>query len=331
VAAPVPLLPTNLAQINNASQPVTLVVANAVTTVAGTLPYTFEVAIDAAFANTVFTSNVAQGANGQTSAQAGILNAGSTYYWHARAGATGLFSSAFTFTVGAAVVISAPTAISPPNGSTANGWPTLTVTDAAHSGPVGPLLYRFDISPNGNFTTILLTGTVPETPGQTNFNLPTNTPAPAQPALFWRATAVDTVTLVSSAASAVQSFTYSSTPSAAAMLAAQEGLVLWPGTQPPGTTGHAILGDGWSVHTVRSFNGVSFLSPPLGELQIFDLLDRGMDPQSAINWLSSNGYPTEAAFYACPGGDCSHPVIGFSYEYLGLINGGWSVIIKVGA
>jgi hypothetical protein len=332
VTAPVPLLPANSAQISNASQPIVLVVSNALTTGTTALTYTFEVATDTAFANKVFTnSSVSQGANGQTSVQLGTLLAGTAYYWHARAGTNGVFSTTSFFSIGPAIVIAAPTPISPITGSTSNGWPTFTVQDSAHTGPVGPLVYRFDVSTSATFATIVLTGTMPETPGQTNFAPPSNTPAPPQTALFWRATAIDTVNLVSSQPSTVQSFTYSATPSVAAMIASQEGLVLWPGVQPPGTNGHATLGNGWGVGTVTSFNGVTFVSPPLDELEIFDLLDRGMDPQSAINWMNGNGYPTVAAYYPAPGGNGSAPVIGFSYEYMGLINGAWNVIIKVGA
>src|ERR1700733_5064385 len=99
IGAPRPVQPANGTQISNASQPVTLVVANAITTGTTALSYTFEVASDAAFTNKVATStSVAQGANGQTSIQLGALGAGSDYYWHASAGATGVFSAAFKFT-----------------------------------------------------------------------------------------------------------------------------------------------------------------------------------------------------------------------------------------
>ncbi len=51
VTAPGPLLPSNGAQIQNAAQPVTLVVTNAVaTSSSGATTYTFEVATDTGFA-----------------------------------------------------------------------------------------------------------------------------------------------------------------------------------------------------------------------------------------------------------------------------------------
>src|SRR5580658_4249427 len=146
VTTPNLLQPANGAQISNLSQPVTLVVANSITTGTGTLTYTFEVATDTAFANKVFTNtSVPQGGNGQTSVLLGTLNAGSNYYWHARAGATGAFSAPFKFTIGPAISLSAPTPVAPSNGATTSGWPTFTVNDATKTGPASPLVYRFDI------------------------------------------------------------------------------------------------------------------------------------------------------------------------------------------
>jgi hypothetical protein len=326
VTTPTLLQPANGAQISNASQPITLAVANSTTTGTGTLTYTFEVATDTAFANKVFTNtSVPQGGNGQTSVLLGTLNAGSDYYWHARAGTTGVFSAAFKFTIGAAIAISAPTPVAPLNGTTTTGWPTFTVSDAARSGPASALVYRFDIATTAGFTTIVLTGTVSETPGQTSFTPSSSQPAPPQNALFWRAIAIDPVNVIASTPSTPQGFTWSAPPSTAALIAAQEGAVLWPGTQPPGTNGQAMLGNFWSVATLTSYTGASFLSPPLECLRIFDLLDRGMDPQSAINWMHGNGYPTVAAWYP------SVSVIGFMYEYMALISGSWNLVLKNGA
>jgi hypothetical protein len=85
------------------------------------------------------------------------------------------------------------------------------------------------------------------------------------------------------------------------------------------------MGGGWGVGRPTSFTGVTFVSPPIDELQIFDLMDRGMDPQTAIDWMHANGYSTAAAYYP------SVNVIGFNYEYLALINGAWNVVVKAGA
>jgi len=187
------------------------------------------------------------------------------------------------------------------------------------------LVYRFDVGTSATFTTIVLTATVSETPNQTSFTPPGGQAPPPQANVFWRAIAIDPINLATSPASVPQSFTYTPPPSAAAALAAQEGLVLWPGVQPPGANGHATLGNGWGVGTPTSYTGVTFVSPTLDQLQVFDLIDRGLDPQSAINWMNGNGYPTVAAWYP------SVAVIGFQYSYLALINGTWNIVIKVGA
>ena len=101
--------------------------------------------------------------------------------------------------------------------------------------------------------------------------------------------------------------------------------MLWPGAQPPADSGHAILGNFWNVATLTSFDGITFLSPELEELRVFDLLDRGLDSQGAIDWMHNNGYPTIAVYYP------SVAVIGFRHEYMALINGRWDLILKVGA
>src|SRR5471030_2679309 len=185
-----------------------------------------------------------------------------------------------TTTPSPSIVIGAPTPVTPSNGATTSGYPTLTVADAARTGPAGALVYRFDIAASSTFGTILVTGTAAETPGQTSFTTPAVTPPPAQSPLFWRAVAIDSVNLVASPASAVRSFTYTTPPSQAAQLAALLGVPLWPGAQPPGNSGHATMGDGWGIGNPISFTGVVFVSPQIDQLQVFDLLDRGLDPQS---------------------------------------------------
>ena len=101
--------------------------------------------------------------------------------------------------------------------------------------------------------------------------------------------------------------------------------MLWPGAQPPGTNGQAVLGNGWNVENLVSYTGVGFLSPELQELRIFDLIDRGLDPQSAIDWMHANGYPTQAAYYPAIG------VIAFDYSYMAFISGQWALVKRLGA
>ena len=223
------------------------------------------------------------------------------------------------------VVISAPALLSPINGASAASWPAFVVTDAVRSGVATPLSYRFEIATNAAFAPILLAATVAETPTQTSFTPPASQPAPPPGSLFWRVTAIDPISVVSSPASSVQSFTWPAPPTAAALLAEQEGGTLWPGAQPPGAGGHAVLGNLWGVATLTSYDGIRFVSPELDELRVFDLLDRGLDPQSAIDWMHGNGYPTIAAYYPAVA------VIGFQHEYMALVNGRWVSRLKVGA
>jgi hypothetical protein len=199
--------------------------------------------------------------------------------------------------------------------------PALRVTNATRTGPAGPITYKFDVSTTAAFTTLVISGTNTEGVNETGFIPPID--LPLNTTLFWRATAIDATNGVSSPPSTTESFT--TQPSAAALIAAQLGVPLWPGAQPPGTPGHAVLGTDWNVEPLVSFNGVTFLNPPLEEVQIFDLLDRGFDPQGAIDWMNGNGYHTIAAYYPAV------QVIGFQFEYLALVNGSWNVVLKVGA
>jgi hypothetical protein len=328
VTVPRPVAPAAGVVVRNADQPVTLIAGNAVITGGASGAYTFEVAADAGFASKVYAkSGVSEGSGGQTSLTIDRLGAGTDYYWHARAeggGTTGPFSAPVKFTIGPAVTLGPPTPVSPANGTISIGWPTFTVNNSARTGPVAGVAYRFEIATNATFTPVAIAANVVETTNQTSFTPPSTQTVAPQTVLFWRATALDVVNAVSSPASEVRNFTYSN-PTRQSLLAAQQGLTLWPGVQPPGTNGKAAMGGNWDVQTVRSFDGVTFVSPTLEELQVFDLIDRGFDPDAAIVWMRSNGYPTAAAYYP------SVAVIGFPYEYMALVAGKWDLVIRVGA
>jgi hypothetical protein len=332
VTTPRAVTPANVAQIANNAQPVTLTVQNAVVTQSAGTTYTFEVATDAAFANKVQTkSGVAEGTSGQTSLTLATLPAGASYYWHAQVtagGTTGLFSTAFQFTIGPAIVIGAPTPLAPANGASTSTQPMLTVANAGHTGPVGPLTYRFDISTSPTFGAVAVTGSVVEGATQTSFTpsvfLTLNT------TYYWRATAVDVANVIAGPASTVQSFTVNQPNSVAITIAAALGVVLWPGNVPPGTNGQATLGDNWQIQTLFHVpTGTSFQSPTIEMVRFFDLFDRGFDPQSAINWLNGNGYPTGAQWYPPP----DKAVLGLQFVYLAARNkvvahGTWDLVLK---
>src|SRR5579864_2836388 len=342
VLTPALVAPANGALIANMKQPVTLTITNAlVTNSSATVLYTFEVATDAAFTSKVQTPTASPG-NGQTSVVLNPLAPGLTYFWHARAtggGTVGTFSATATFAVGPVLLLTAPNPLGPQAGSTPSGWPTFTVTNALRTGPVAQLSYRFDVSTTSTFASTLLSATVSEGPnGQTSFTPPVLTPFTAGSVLFWRATAVDTQDGITSAASTTQSFTPQAlTPQA--ILAAELGQTLWPGAQPTGTNGQAVLGtscDGsanWGIATCFSpVSQVNFQAPTIEALRFFDLFDRGYDPQTAINWMNSNGYPAGAQWYPPP----EKAVLGLGFFYLAargkVVGPGtiWDIVIGLG-
>jgi hypothetical protein len=341
VTSPALLAPANGTQIANLKQPVTLTINNAfVTESSVAVVYTFEVATDAGFVSKVQTLTASPG-SGQTSIVLNPLAPAQNYFWHARAtggGTVGTFSPTGTFAVGAALALTTPNPVGPQVGATPSGWPTFTVTDAVRTGPVAQLVYRFDVSTTTTFSSMVLTATVPETSGQTSFTPSINTPVPAGTLLFWRATAIDTPDGINSAPSTTQSFTPQAlTPQA--ILAGMLGQTLWPGIQPSGANGQAVLGDGcdgspnWGIATCFSpVGGINFQAPTIEALRFFDLFDRGYDPQSAIVWMDTNGYPTSAQWYPPP----EKAVLGLGFFYLAargkVVGPGtiWDIVIGLG-
>jgi hypothetical protein len=337
IAAPRPIAPATNLIIRFVDQPVILIVQNAVVTKPGGTTYTFEVATDVGFAGKVQTKDgIAEGSNGTTSVALDALAGGKDYYWHARAqgaGTTGVYGTTFKFTMGPPIVINSPVPIAPLTGAQTGSRPTLRVTNAIRSGPAGPITYKFEISTVAGFTSVLGMGSSPEGVNETGF-IPTSD-LPTGTTLFWRATAIDAANGVSSTPSAVQSFAVTA-PSQAEFLANQLGVPLWPGALPPGTVGHATMGNdpafgvGWGIQTLHYAPGnVNFVSPDIEMLRFFDLFDRGFDPQGAIDWMNQNGYPTLAAWYPPP----EKAVLGLRYVYLAArgkvtVNGIWDIVLK---
>ena len=329
--APQLLTPGNGAQLLNQSQPITLVVQNAAGSKAGTT-YTFEVASDVAFTTKVQTKDgIVEGSSGQTSVRLDALPAAKDYYWRARAqapGGTGAFSDLFKFTIGAAVTLAAPAPIGPLTNAETTPRPALRVTNASRSGSAGAITYKFEIARDSAFGSIIVSGTNTEGINETGF-IPTSD-LPTRVLLFWRAMAIDAANSITSSPSSVQSFT--ALPlSQAETVAQQLGIVLWPGNVPPGSVGHATMGDNWQVQTLHYLPGnVFFQSPDAEMLRIFDLLDRGFDPDGAAGWMNTNGYPTAALWYPPP----EKAVIGLQYVYLAsrnkvFVNGTWEVVLRV--
>ena len=108
-----------------------------------------------------------------------------------------------------------------------------------------------------------------------------------------------------------------------------DGDPLWPGAIPPGSSGHATLGNDWACQTpARAFDGTLFTCPPWSASQFFDTQDKGMAPQAGIDWMHANGYDTahELAWYP------SINVIAMKYVYLSLNgSGAWDLVQRTGA
>jgi len=329
-AVPGLMAPSNGAQIPAQGQPVTLVVLNASGSAAGTT-YTFEVASDIGFTTRVQTRDgISAGITGQTSTQLDPLPAQKDYYWRARAqapGAPGTFSDPFKFTIGGVITLGAPLPIGPLANAETTTRPALRVSNVSRTGPTGPISYRFEIARDSGFASSVVIGINSEGLNETGFiptiDLPTST------RLFWRAFAIDAANAVSSPSSTVQSFT--PMPSQAESVAQQLGVALWPGIRPSGSGGQATMGENWQVQTLHYLPGdVYFKSPDLEMLRLFDLLDRGFDPDGAAAWMNSNGYPTAALWYPPP----EKAVIGLHYVYIAsrnkvFVNGTWDIVLRV--
>ena len=322
--SPVPVTPANNVTVKNADQPITLVVTNAIGK-AG-LTYSFQVAADVAFAAVVQSKDsIAEGTNGQTTVKLDALPAGRDYFWRARASASGVagnYGVASRFALGPVITINAPVPISPLTNSQTATRPAFRVANAVRTGTTGAITYTFEIASNSAFTSIVTSGTVSEGVNETGFIPAVDLPM-SNNLLFWRATANDSLNATSSPASAVQSFAVP--PSQAGQIAQQRGVVLWPGVQPPGNVGRATLGPGWDVKTIRDYRGNLVPSPTTEQLRIFDLLDRGLDPDGAIGWMKTNGYATDAVYYA------SVLSIGFDSHYMTFLFGAWELVIRSGA
>jgi hypothetical protein len=223
--------------------------------------------------------------------------------------------------------LAAPVPVSPLSGESVATRPVLTVANAVRTGTItGTVTYTFDVADNPAFSPLAATGSASEGASMTAFTLTTD--LAGGKTYYWRAAAIDVADGLTSPASSSQAVTTVSL-STAAKIASQENppLVLWPGTQPPGTSGQANLGDGWGIVSTADFLGNPFVSPTLENLRVFDLLDHGMNPNAVLGWMQSNGYNTSAVYY----GNVAQGVFGFSQNYLTLIGTSWSLVKRVGA
>jgi len=182
-------------ELNNATQPVRLLIENASSNGQRPLSYTFQVAADAQFGNVVFSrGGVAPGDGGRTSIQMGDrLPTGRAFFWRAWAedGAnTGPYSSAASFSIITPVEIDVPGPIEPVGGARIGGTrPTFRMRNPARSGPAGQLFYQLQVSANEAFAPALAMYELPEQPNETRFDAPLG--LPHDQTFFWRVRSYD--------------------------------------------------------------------------------------------------------------------------------------------
>jgi hypothetical protein len=212
ITAPKPLEPAGGAQVLSNGQPQTLLIENATSTGPRDIWLQVELAADANFGRILHHADrVTAGADGRTTYRMPEpLGAGHTYYWRARAldGAnTGPYSSVAHFSVIDPTVIEAPTALEP-SGLLTTNRPVFRARNGRVSGPVGSLIYRFEVAtaPDSNAIAAVVTAT-PGSDGTTTMSLGD---LPWGRTLYWRVWATDGAT--SSPFSNVLSFTTPNAP-----------------------------------------------------------------------------------------------------------------------
>ena len=200
IEAPTLMEPGRDWRIKTNEQPIQLLIENADTNGPRPLVYRFQIATDAGFRTIVFArEGVPQGNGGQTGRTAlrlpDRLQDGRTYYWRAQAydGAnSGPFTAGINFQIQFPPRVFDPVPVDPVNGETVSGnRPHLRVRNATKQGPVLPVNYMFQVSPNPSFTAIVAQGAMPEGASETVY-LPS---APLQwgTTYYWRVAAGDGV------------------------------------------------------------------------------------------------------------------------------------------
>ncbi len=208
LTTPRPATPAEGELVPYASQPMTLVVSNAVTTGRVALTYTFDVATDAGFGSMVFSKGGITAGGSQTSVSVDKLPGDKTYYWRARAtsgGFDGPNSKPRMLKIGPEVVLQAPVLSSPGANGATSQQPTLTVNNVQRSGPAGAIVYRFDVARSAAFNPIVYSGTQPER-GGLGFTSHTVTAQLPEGTYWWRAQATDTTNNVTGPLSSASPF-----------------------------------------------------------------------------------------------------------------------------
>jgi hypothetical protein len=305
ITAPAPVQPAQGARVSVGQQPVTLTVTNASTTGVRPLNYLFEVASDAGFTNAVFMRTGMAPGSGETSLTLPTpLATGQTYYWHSRAqdGAnTGPYSAIGSFSVYTPIVIQAPVPVAPgANALNVSLTPTFSFTDAARSGPVGPITYQIEVALDSAFSNRIAVWTPAEQPNQTQSASPqalTYTTV-----YYWHVRAADPTTV--GPWSATLSFQTIAAPVVVAPVPA-------PVPVPTGPTGAVPFDHPWTGNV---------------ELQLRALLvsglagANGLNGQAVINQMNAlGGIYAGGEFQQHHDGPTGFPTYGFPWFYVSYI------------
>jgi len=191
ITAPALIEPAQGFKFKESEQPIRLVVQNATSSGVRPLTYTFEVAADSSFTSKVFSrASVAPG-DGRTSVQIDRLEIGRAYYWRAWAadGANTGATATAGFEIYPKPAVTAPGAVSPINNEVVSSTtPTLKVRNATWVGPVGGLVYEFQIATDQSFSKLVAAGFAYEGAADTTF---ASSPLSSGTSHFWRARAGD--------------------------------------------------------------------------------------------------------------------------------------------
>jgi len=178
VSLPEVLAPGAGLKVDDAEQPIALVVKNPDTNTERQVVLGLEVAFDSGFQNLAFSKDgLAPDAAGRTTVRLDKLPSGRTYYWRVRAGdganSSG-WSDPFTFEILNPIVIGVPTPKAPISGNRASAaTPDLVVSNGASAGPYGLLLYQYQVSDTQTFANLVVNGSIYEEPsGETHFGTP---------------------------------------------------------------------------------------------------------------------------------------------------------------
>ena len=214
ISAPGLSQPAGGARFANEQQPITLVIQNSTTNGQRTVYYGFDLSADQSFSTLLVSQDgVTAGTSGFTSFKLpSALAPERTYYWRAQArdGAnSSTYSGTGIFAVYTPVVLQAPAPVSPINSErVSTRTPDLTWTNAARTGPAGPITYALQVATDEGFTGVIASWTAPEGTSRTISAVPTTLSYDAR--YYWRVRAVEAT--ATGPWSSVQTFLAPATP-----------------------------------------------------------------------------------------------------------------------